>query len=71
MAIERYRLHEACKLQILSEIAAAKARPDLADDIRQVARLLIGGMPARSKSRETVASTTFRAAARTSGTNPQ
>ena len=49
VAIESYRLTEACKLQVLAELAAAKGRADLAEDIRQVARILLGG--ARSASR--------------------
>jgi len=67
VAIASYRLTEACKLQVLAELAAAKGRPDLAHDIRQIARILLGGAPARPPSRTTTAAVTFRAAASRSG----
>jgi hypothetical protein len=70
VAIERYRLTEACKLQVLAELAAAKGRNDLADDIRQIARVLIGGAPVRQPSRLTAAAVFRAAAARTRGATP-
>lgn len=70
MAIESYRLIEACKLQVLAELAAAKGRDDLAEDIRQIARVLMGGTPARQPARLTTAAVFRAAAARTRGATP-
>jgi hypothetical protein len=71
VAIEPYRLTEACKLQVLAELAAAKGRADLADDIRQIARVLMGGAPVRQKPSRLTAAAVFRAAAaRTRGATP-
>jgi hypothetical protein len=70
VAIERYRLTEACKLQVLAELAAAKGRADLADDIRQIARVLMGGAPVRQPSRLTAAAVFRAAAARSRGATP-
>jgi hypothetical protein len=70
VAIESYRLTEACKLQVLAELAAAKGRADLAEDIRQIARVLMGGTPARQRSRLTTAAVSRAVAARTRGATP-
>jgi len=70
VAIESYRLTEACKLQVLAELAAAKGRADLAEDIRQVARILLGGAPLRQPSRLTPAAVFRAAAARSRGASP-
>ncbi len=70
VAIERYRLTEACKVQVLAELAAAKGRTDLADDIRQIARVLLGGTPLRRPSRLTAAAVFRAAAVRTRGATP-
>lgn len=70
MAIESYRLTEACKLQVLAELAAAKGRDDLAEDIRQIARILLGGAPVRQPSRLTTAAVFLAAAARAKGASP-
>lgn len=70
VAIERYRLTEACKLQVLAELAAGKGRTDLADDIRQIACVLMGGAPVRQPSRLTAAAVFRAAAARTRGATP-
>ena len=67
MAIESYRLTEACKLQVLAELASAKGRADLAEDIRQIARILLGGAPLRQPSRLTAAAVFRAAAARSRG----
>ena len=69
-AIESYRLTEACKLQVLAELAAAKGRADLAEDIRQIARVLLGGAPLRQPSRLTAAAVFRAAAARSRGASP-
>ena len=42
MAIARYRLTEASKLQILAALAAAKGQGELAADILGAARILLG-----------------------------
>ena len=68
--MESYRLTEACKLQVLAELAAAKGRADLAEDIRQMARVLLGGAPAKQRSRLTAAAVFRAAAARSRGATP-
>jgi hypothetical protein len=70
VAIANYRLTEACKLQVLAELAAAKGRDDLAHDIRQIARVLMGGVPVRQPSPTTTAAVFRAAAARTRGAAP-
>jgi len=70
VAIESYRLTEACKLQVLAELAAAKGRSDLAEDIRQIARVLLGGVPVRKPSPLAAAAVFRAAAARTRGATP-
>jgi hypothetical protein len=70
VAIESYRLTEACKLQVLAELAGAKGRADLAEDIRQIARILLGGAPLRQPSRLTAAAVFRAAAARSRGASP-
>jgi hypothetical protein len=70
VAIESYRLTEACKLQVLAELASAKGRSDLAEDIRQIARMLLGGAPLRQPSRLTAAAVFRAAAARNRGASP-
>jgi hypothetical protein len=42
VAIARYRLTEASKLQILAALAAAKGQGELAADILGAARILLG-----------------------------
>jgi hypothetical protein len=44
-----YCISGATQLQLLAELAAAKGQPDLANDIRRVARILMGA-PSPSSS---------------------
>jgi hypothetical protein len=43
--MQRYRISAATRLAFLADLAAAKGQPELADDIRLAARLVLASAP--------------------------